>query len=136
MRKNGAGFSWKTARLPFILQATKYMTNPESIVWRGQSGTEYTYWLYPRGTNFDGDQPGNFILAKQTSPGRFNPIYIGEGANLNEGIANHGKKSCIDLNGATHLLVHVSSVDEAERTAEVDDLILRWNPVCNIARGY
>ena len=112
------------------------MTNPESIIWKGQSGAEYTYWLYPRGTNFEGAIAGNFILAKQISPGRFNPILIGEGADLNAAIANNSKKSCIDLNGATHLFVHVSSFDALERTAETSDLIARWKPVCNSDPGH
>lgn len=110
------------------------MTNPQSVTWRGQSGTEFTYWQYPRGTNFDGKQPGNFILAKQTSPGHFVPVYIGQSNDLNDGISNNAKKSCIDLNGATHLHVHVSQPDLLERIREVDDLIARWKPVCNTAR--
>jgi hypothetical protein len=107
------------------------MTNPQSVNWRGQSGTEYTYYLYPCGTDFNKGQAGNFVLAKQTSPGHFVPIYIGQGADLNDAIANNGKKSCIDLNGATHLHVHVSSADVLARLREVEDLVLRWKPVCN-----
>ncbi len=107
------------------------MTNPTTAIWRGQSGAEYTYWLYPRGTNFEGVLAGNFILAKQTSPGRFNPIYIGEASNLNEGIADISKKNCINLNGATHLFVHVRNFDAVDRIAEMNDLVLRWTPVCN-----
>ena len=112
------------------------MTNPEQIVWKGQSGAEYTYWLYPRGTNFEGAIAGNFIPAKQISPGRINPIFIGEGPNLNDAIAKSSKKSCIDINGATHLFVHVSSFDALERTAETSDLIARWKPVCNSDPGH
>lgn len=107
------------------------MTNPQTVTWRGQSGTEYTYYQYPRGTNFNQGQAGNFVLAKQTSPGHFAPIYIGQGADLNTAIGNNAKKSCIDLNGATHLHVHVSSADVLERLRETEDLILRWKPVCN-----
>lgn len=107
------------------------MSNPESLVWRGESGTEYTYWLYPRGTNFDGKTPGNFIFAKQTSPGRFVPVYIGHSNDVNAGVSNPKKKGCIDLNGATHLHVHTSSADLFERIREVDDLVARWNPPCN-----
>ena len=121
-------------RIAFQYHSDQHMTNPESIIWKGQSGAEYTYWLYPRGTNFEGDLAGNFILAKQISPGRFNPIFIGEGANLNTAITNNSKKSCIDLNGATHLFVHLSSFDALERTAETNDLLLRWKPVCNLNR--
>lgn len=111
-----------------------FMTNPQSVTWRGQSGAEYTYWLYPRGTEFNKGQAGNFILAKQTSPGHFVPIFIGEGSDLNAAIATAGKRQCIDINGASLLHVHVSSADPLERIREVDDLITRWKPVCNTAR--
>ena len=106
------------------------MIEPQTIKWQGQSGKEYTYWIYPRGTTFTGEQAGNYIHAKETKPNFFTPVYIGQTNDLNRRLTNHEQQSCVDKNGATHLHVHANA-SEADRLAEEKDLILRWQPVCN-----
>ena len=106
---------------------------PQTVDWPGQSNTKYRYWVYPRHTTFNGQQPGNYIYAKLNAQGLWVPIYIGQTGNLNERItANHEKAGCIDRNGATHIHVHTTPAGEKARLAEEKDLILFWQPVCNI----
>jgi hypothetical protein len=108
------------------------MSQTKEILWPGKSGKEYKYYIYPRGWKFAPGQPGNYIHAKETSPGRWFPVYVGETGDLNERLNNHEKEGCVNKNGATHIHVHVSSADEAVRRVEEKDLILKWQPACNI----
>ncbi len=101
-----------------------------TIRWPGLSGTGYIYFIYPRGTTFDPSQPGNYVHAVETSPGRFKPVYIGQTNDLNRRLTTHDQQSCVDSEGATHVCVHVNS-NEAARLVEEKDLIRRWQPPCN-----
>jgi predicted GIY-YIG superfamily endonuclease len=106
------------------------MTNKQTIKWPGESGTEYVYFIYPRGTRFDDGQPGNYIHVIETSPNRFKPVYIGQTNDLNRRLTNHEKQQCVDSRGASHLCVRVNAGERA-RLLEEEDLIRRWNPACN-----
>jgi hypothetical protein len=59
-----------------------------TIIWPGASGERYVYWISPIDSSF-ADEPANYIFAKETSPGRWTPIYIGETENLCERLSNH-----------------------------------------------
>lgn len=106
------------------------MTTEPIIFWPGQSGAKYKYWISDLNSAFK-ESPGNYIFAKETQAGRFTPIYIGQTGNLRERIENHDQLPCIRRNEATHICSHTSSSDEETRRAEEDDLIQRWDPVCN-----
>jgi predicted GIY-YIG superfamily endonuclease len=105
------------------------MSDPQ-IYWEGQSGKKYGYWIHPIGTSFK-DAPGNYIYAKETQPGRWKPLYIGQTSSLKDRLGDHEKESCAKRNGATHIHAHTSSDSEATRKAEESDLISKWKPVCN-----
>lgn len=100
------------------------------IRWKGASGKSYDYWIHPIGENFK-DEPGNYIYAKETEPGRWRPVYIGQTSSLSERLANHEKEACAARNGATHIHAHTTPGGERIRRAEEDDLIENWGPVCN-----
>jgi hypothetical protein len=100
------------------------------IMWPGASGKQYKYWIHPLNTTFK-DSPGNYIFAKETSPARWKPIYIGETDNLRNRISNHEKMPCIKRHGDIHIHVHNSSSDEELRRVEESDLIANWDPPCN-----
>ena len=108
------------------------MSEPQTIKWTGQSGTQYTYWIYPRGQKFTGETPGNYIHAKETESGSFIAIYVGQTKDLNVRLSNHEKQQCVDSHGATHLHVHANNKGEAARLAEESDLIARLQPACNV----
>jgi hypothetical protein len=101
------------------------------IMWPGASGKEYKYWIFPMNTSFN-DEPGNYIFAKETSPGKWSPIYIGETDSLKDRLSNHEKMPCVNRYGGTHIHVHTNSSDEKVRRAEESDLIAKWSPPCNM----
>lgn len=113
------------------MNTTKTATEPQTIQWEGRSGTRYTYWIYPRGTKFNDGQPGNYIHSKETRPGFWAPVYIGQSKDLNVRLANHENRECVDSHGATHIHVHLNTACEEARLAEEKDLILKWQPACN-----
>jgi len=105
------------------------MAEPQ-IYWEGKSGKKYGYWIYPIGTSFK-DVPGNYIYAKETEPGKWRPVYIGQTSSLKDRLADHEKEACAKRNGATHVHTHTSSDSETVRKVEETDLVLMWKPVCN-----
>ena len=106
------------------------MTDAMQIKWAGQSGREYTYGIYPLGTTFK-EEAGNYIFAKETSPNRWMPCYIGQTENLNRRLGDHEKEACAKRHGASHTHAHLTAGGEAVRKAEEKDLILKWKPPCN-----
>lgn len=105
------------------------MSEASTIMWPGQSGRKYKYWIHPIGTSFK-DEPGNYIFAKETKPGHWSPVYIGQTSSLDTRLANHEKEACAKRNGATHIHAHTNSA-ESSRLSEEKDLIMRWEPPCN-----
>jgi excinuclease UvrABC nuclease subunit len=105
------------------------MSETPTINWPGQSGKQYKYWIYPRASDLK-ESPGNYVYAKETSPGKWSPVYIGQTDNLKERQSAKYKKECLDRNGATHIHAHLSG-DENSRLAEEADLIAKWQPDCN-----
>lgn len=101
----------------------------QTILWPGESGTKYKYWIYPIGKQLAA-KGGNYIFAKKNAKGHWVPIYIGQTKNLNERFDNHHKADCINRNGATHIHAHLEP-SEAARLAEETDLVRRWKPPCN-----
>lgn len=101
----------------------------KTINWPGQSTKEYTHTIYPVGTAFN-DVGGNYIFARESSPNKWSPVYIGQTSSFKDRFSDHHKADCVKRNGATHIHVHQNSSENA-RLAEERDLIARWNPVCN-----
>jgi len=103
------------------------------IYWKDKSRTSHRFWIYPRGTKFNEPCPGIYIYARETSPHKWIPIYIGQTENVNVGLTDH-EQECVYRNGATH--VHVTIVtSEKSRLAITNDLIEQWKPVCNTQFG-
>ena len=48
-------------------------TQTKSMIWHGLSGRQYQYYIYSIGTTFNA-VPGNYIFAREVSPGRYRPI--------------------------------------------------------------
>ena len=101
-----------------------------TIMWPGASGKKYKYRIYPLNTSFE-DSPGNYIFAKETSIGRWKPIYIGETDSLQDRLSNHEKMPCVKRHGGTHVHVHTDPSEEELRRAEELDLLANWGPSCN-----
>jgi hypothetical protein len=83
-------------------------TSSASIKWRGQSGKEYPYEVYPLETSFQ-PLPGNYIYARQAEDGSWIPIYIAHSRDLHQRLEGHVRLSDATTNGATHIHAHYCS---------------------------
>lgn len=100
------------------------------VTWVGKSGKKYTYMFFEIGAAF-GAAPANYIFCKGTTEGKVRAIYIGQTGNFSERFDNHHRMPCIKQEGATHIFAHKSCDSEPTRKAEADDLIAKYNPICN-----
>jgi excinuclease UvrABC nuclease subunit len=103
----------------------------QTCVWTGHSGRTYTFYVYPRGTKFDPGQPGLYIHTKPTPQG-WVPVYIGQSKDINDRLTDKYKRASVDREGATHVHVSVFTGGEQVRLGVEEDLIARWQPVCNV----
>ncbi len=103
---------------------------PDVVKWPGQSGKEYSYWVYAINTGFQ-SSPGNFIYARQTGDGRWFPIYIAQTRDLHQRLEGHVSAADAMAKGATHIHAHYDKVGQAARCSEEHDLVRRWKPACN-----
>jgi hypothetical protein len=102
----------------------------ELVKWRGDSGKQYDYWVYPINTTFK-DEPGNYIYAKRNAAGDWQAVYIGQTSSLSQRLASHEKERLvIHRGGATHILAHLSTSALARRIEEAD-LIRFYRPPFN-----
>ena len=102
----------------------------DKCTWTGQSGVNYTYFIYPNNDKFQ-SKPGNYIFAYQSSPGLWTAVYIGETSDMSERFNSHHKSGCIQLHGATHIHAHLSADNVNIRRHEENDLIANYFPPCN-----
>ncbi|MDA2933471.1 hypothetical protein MYX82_03920 [Acidobacteria bacterium AH-259-D05] len=102
----------------------------QTIMWPGASGEQYRYWISDMNSSFK-DEPGNYIFAKETSPNRWTPIYIGQTESLKNRLTDHEKLPCIKRHGGTHIHAHTTPGGEQVREAEEADLLAKWDPPCN-----
>ena len=109
------------------------MADETKITWTGKSGKKYAYWLANIGDTFNA-VPGNYIFVKETQPGSWKAIYIGETKDLDDRLSNpdsHEKMPCAKREGATHICNHSNDRGQKDRRDEESDLIASENPPCN-----
>lgn len=101
----------------------------ETCTWTGASGKEYRYTVFPIRVNWT-DKPANYIYAKETTPDRWQALYIGETISLMDELPYHEELACIQSNGATH--VHVRVIQDGQaRSDEEKDLRANNEATCN-----
>jgi hypothetical protein len=93
--------------------------------WTGASGRVYAFFIHPLPASFNPNQDGNYIFSKETSPGKWSPIYIGEGDLASRVSNSHHQASCMGSKGATHVHAHLNGSEEA-RKAEEEDLLANY----------
>ena len=107
-------------------------TPAPTIVWNGETGAEYRYWIYPLGTTFSA-APGNYVIARKSDDtGRYRPLYAGETSDLSTRFHDHDGLACAEQKGATHICVHKSSTSRQSRLDEEADIRRKWKPSCNM----
>ena len=111
----------------------------QTCTWTGASGTNYTYYVYPRGTSINAAN-GNYVYTKLNGQNQWVPVYFGEGdLSKRAGSAggDHHRKTCIDSKSATHVHMHLNATESARR-AEEKDLLARYKNAlvpdgCNVS---
>ncbi len=101
-----------------------------TCMWTGTSGRQYKYWINPIGTPLKAEA-GNYVFAKLNGAGRWEPVYIGETADMSSRFENHHAAQCILRSGATHIHAHLTPGDRKIRLAEETDLRSNYNASCN-----
>ena len=99
-------------------------------VWTGASGKKYRYSAFMFGTHF-GPGAANVIFARETTRGKYVPIYVAQTADLSEPLKDEAALGSINEHRATHVHVRFAGDDEAARIAECEDLIAGLNPPGN-----
>lgn len=95
------------------------MSNEQTVEWTGDSGTRYSYQVYPKNAEFR-EMAGNYIFTRQTLNG-WDAVYIGEGI-LKHRTEDEVHLACANAKGFTHFHVHLNA-DEGGRKEEEADLI-------------
>jgi hypothetical protein len=98
--------------------------------WPGQSGKKYPFTIYPMDTTFR-SLPGVYIYARELADGDWSPVYIAQTRDLHQRLEGHVTLQDAIMNGATHLHAHYCTAGQGARCTEEQDLIHRWQPVCN-----
>ena len=101
-----------------------------SWTWAGQSGKQYQYTIFPLEAAFK-PLPGLYIYAGQSADGDWIPVYIAQTRDLHQRLEGHVRLEDAVANGATHLHAHYCEAGQGARCAEEQDLIHRWQPMCN-----
>lgn len=105
--------------------------NVPTCNWPGASRATYTYGIY----KMDGDWnlvPGNYIFAKETSPGVWEALYVGQTESFRARITpNHEEWERAIRLGATHIHARVNQAGKTARLEEESDLIRSLNPPLN-----
>lgn len=105
-----------------------------TATWTAPGGSTINFEVYPIGTAFN-SVSGVYIFAKPAANGNWDPVYIGEAANLNErlntGLQSHHAWPNIRLHGASHLLVTKIRGARDNRLALETALRHAFDPVCN-----
>lgn len=111
--------------------------NPSpSVRWTGVSGRTYDMYVAPIWSTYLA-RPGVYIFCRQTGPGRWQAVYVGETDDFSRRIARdltlHHRWKSIRAAGSTHICtLHVPHDNSGTmRRAIETDLRHALNPSCN-----
>lgn len=103
-----------------------------TINYTGKSKKEYTFDLYPVGTNFKKLGAVYIVTKREVKEGVGNHtlLYVGKADDLSTRFDNHHKQDCFDKRGGNYIGVHLLGT-EKERDSVEKDLVPALNPPCN-----
>ena len=104
----------------------------EDLTLTGKSGTNYTFQMYPWGTEFKA-LGGVYIVTKRAAGnggGSHSLIYVGVTGDLSERLDNHHKAKCFKGHGANCVGVLLEE-SEKKRLAIEADLLAGYTWPCN-----
>ena len=110
------------------------MAQQGTVDLEGESGDTYTFNVWPIKTSF-AEVACVYIYSRKIN-GLWDPIYVGQTIHLATRLDEHANGEdasdiCIQLSGATHILVHRVSAKE-DRLAEETDLRNKYPWSCNM----
>ena len=109
----------------------------EEIIWDGESGKQYKFWIFPINHTFGANEVGNYIFAKREGS-RWPAIYIGEGE-LQIRVAAAIREGCVTRKSATHIHANLINSERARKEVESDILAAHteaYAPTgCNVRPG-
>ena len=100
---------------------------PERHKWAGQSGEMYTYEVFDWPARLT-PGPGNYIFATSNAAGDWNPLLVGECADLSTLAIQDRLRSGAGRHPATHVHVRLNFNPASVRRREVNDLANHWTP--------
>ena len=100
---------------------------PERHKWAGQSGELYTYEVFDWPARLT-PGPGNYIFATSNAAGDWNPLLVGECADLSTLAVQDRLRSGAGRHPATHVHVRLNFNPASVRRREVSDLAEHWTP--------
>jgi predicted GNAT family acetyltransferase len=100
---------------------------PERHKWAGQSGELYTYEVFDWPARLT-PGPGNYIFATSNPSGAWNPLLVGECADLSTLAVQDRLRSGAGRHPATHVHVRLNFNPASVRRREVTDLAEHWTP--------
>lgn len=106
------------------------MSKNETVSAKGASGTNYTFYVYPWGTDLKPIGGVYMVLRKPSSNGNYDILYVGQTSDLSERFDNHHKKPCFDRNRKTHISARAESSEQRRLVIE-SDLLRNYNTTCN-----
>jgi len=100
---------------------------PERHKWAGQSGEMYTYEVHDWPSRLT-PGPGNYIFATSNAAGDWNPLLVGESADLSTLAVQDRLRSGAGRHPATHVHIRINYNPASIRRREVSDLAEHWAP--------
>ncbi len=109
------------------------MTKISNAAFKGASGNEYPFNVYPFNTTFK-EVAAVYIVSyrhKKPTEGYIHTfIYIGQTDNLKERFENHHQANCFKENKANVICTHQE--DDAKKRLEIEsDLLKNYSSICN-----
>jgi len=106
------------------------MASLGTIILKGASGTEYTFYIYAKDTTFQKFGAVYAITRKEDDSLTHNIIYIGQTGDTSERFDNHHRIGCFNKYKWNRICIH-SDDNEKSRLKKESDLIEKYNPDCN-----
>jgi hypothetical protein len=109
------------------------MTSLGKAKFKGESGNEYRFQVFPLGTRFR-KASGIYLVAyrgrSNKGRARHKVLYVGQTEDLSQPFRQHRKAQDLQQRGANCICVQ-SDASEESRLAKERDLVCRFSPVCN-----
>jgi hypothetical protein len=109
------------------------MARISTVKFRGGSGEEYDFEVWPFGQAFNAVGAVYVVTRRyQNAQGKYNHevLYVGETEDLSTRFDGHHKAACFARHKADCICTHRDD-DGDSRLAKEDDLVKRYDPDCN-----